>query len=459
MRMPLWTAYGGVRIDRERFFLAAAGALGRVLTGLLSNLQEKVLPNGLKVITKEVPSSPAISHWVWYRAGSRNELPGITGVSHWVEHMLFKGTKNFTKDQIDRLLSKHGGMYNAFTSQDHTTYFETLPAKQLDLALRVEADRMQNATFPPKEVEAERTVIISEREGMENEPTYLLYEEVLSSAFKAHPYGWPVVGWTCDLKAMTRDDLYNYYQTAYSPDNAFIVLAGRFHAKEALARMDELYGTIPRRKHPERPVTSEPAQSGERRVLVRKPGNTEYLMIAYHTPHISHDDAFPLMILDAIMSGAKAVRSGPGFERSGRLYRALVEKQLASAAYSNFQESVDPNIFSFFVTARSGVPAEKVEKVLIHEVERIRRRAPSAKESKRALAQTEAQLAYATDGVTGQAYLIGAAELHLGYQHLGKIMDKLKTVTPADVRRVAEAYLGEDNRTVGIFKPSKEAPQ
>jgi len=425
------------------------------LAGLLSNLQETVLPNGLKVITKEIPSSPAISHWVWYRAGSRNELPGITGISHWVEHMLFKGTKNFPKDRMDRLLTRYGGMNNAFTWQDHTTYFETLPARQLDLALRVEADRMQNATFPPKEVEAERTVIISERQGAENEPGYLLYEEVLSSAFKAHPYGWPVIGWTCDLKAMTRDDLWSYYHTAYSPDNAFIVLVGRFHTKEALARIGELYGGIPRRKRSERPVPSEPPQSGERRVLVRKPGNTEYLMIAYHTPHISHDDAFPLMILDAIMSGAKAVRSGPGFERSGRLYRALVEKQLASVAYSEFQESVDPNLFTFSVTARSGVPAEKVEKVLIHEIERIRRKAPSARESERALAQTKAQLAYATDGVTAQAYLIGAAELHLGYQHLARVLDKLKAVTPSDVRRVAETYLGEDNRTVGIFKPSK----
>lgn len=426
------------------------------MAGLLSNLKETVLPNGLKVITKEVPSSPAISHWVWYRAGSRNEMPGITGVSHWVEHMLFKGTKNFTKDQMDRLLSKHGGMYNAFTSQDHTTYFETLPARQLDLALRVEADRMQNATFPPKEVEAERTVIISEREGMENEPTYLLYEEVLSSAFRAHPYGWPVIGWTSDLKAMTRDDLHNYYQAAYSPSNAFLVLIGRFHGKEALERIGELYGAIPRRKEPKGAIPSEPAQSGERRVLVRKPGNTEYLMVVYHAPQISHDDAFPLMILDAIMSGAKAVRSGPGFERSGRLYRALVEKQLASSAYSSFQESVDPNLFTFFITAKSGVPAEKVEKALIREVERIRYKAPSVKESKRALAQTEAQLAYATDGVTGQAYLIGASELHLGYRHLARILDKLKAVTPSDVRRVAETYLGEDNRTVGIFKPSKE---
>jgi len=427
------------------------------LVTLLSNLQETLLPNGLKILTKEVPSSPAISHWVWYRAGSRYEVPGITGISHWVEHMLFKGTKNFTKDRIDRLLSKNGGTYNAFTSQDHTTYFETLPARQLDLALRIEADRMQNATFPPEEVEAERTVVISEREGMENEPTYLLYEEVLASAFKVHPYRWPVIGWTCDLKAMTRDDLYNYYREVYSPSNAFLVLVGRFDRKKTLERISELYGAIPPGKGLRRQVPPEPPQSGERRVLVRKPGNTEYVMVAYHVPPPSHDDASALMILDAIMSGAKAVRSGPSFERSGRLYKALVEKQLASAAHSSYQESVDPNLFTFFVTAKASVPAEKVEKALLREVDRIRSRPPSPKESRRALAQTEAQLAYATDGVTGQAYLIGAFELHLGYQHLARILDKLKAVSPSDVQRVAENYLAEDNRTVGIFKPTKES--
>ncbi len=426
------------------------------MANLISSIEETILGNGLKVITKQVPSSPAISNWVWYRAGSRNEMPGITGISHWVEHMLFKGTQNFTKDQIDRLLSKHGGMYNAFTSQDFTTYFETLPARQLDLALRIEADRMENAVFSPKEVEAERTVILSEREGMENEPTYLLFEEVLSSAFKAHPYGWPVIGWTSDLKTMTRDDLFGHYQSCYSPDNAFLVLVGRFDRGKTLSKIEELYGCIPKRKGRATTIPAEPPQSGERRVLVRKPGNTEHIMVAYHTPHISSDDAFPLMILDAIMSGAKAVRSGPGFERSGRLYRALVEKQLALSAESSFQESVDPNLFTIFATARSGVPVERVEKALVQVVERIRHREPTKKETRRALSQTEAQFAYATDGVTGQAHLIGASELRTGYRHLASLLDRLSKVSPEDVRRVARTYLGEDNRTVGVFKPIKE---
>jgi zinc protease len=423
---------------------------------LLANLEETTLGNGLTVLTKEIPSSSAITNWLWYRAGSRNEIPGITGVSHWVEHMLFKGTKKFTKDKIDRLLSKHGGAFNAFTSDDYTAYFETLPAKQLKLALEIEADRMQNAIFDPREVESERTVILSEREGSENQPTYLLYEEVQSAAFRVHPYHNPVIGWTCDLKTMTRDDLYNYYRAKYSPDNAILVLVGRFDRDKALREIENLYGPIPRGRAKDRPISPEPPQRGERRVVVKRPGNTEYIIAAYHTPGMDDADIYPLMLLDAIMSGAKAVRSGPGFERSGRLYKSLVEKQLAASAFSSFRESADPNLFTFFITVRNGVPAARVEKALLGEIDKITGKKPRPREMKRALTQTRAQFAYATDGVTNQAYLIGAAQLRTGYRHLEDLQERLSGIEAEDICRVAETYLNEDNRTIGTFHPQQE---
>jgi len=426
---------------------------------LLSNLHETVLENGLTVITKEIPSSPAISNWLWYRAGSRNESPGITGVSHWVEHMLFKGTKKFAKDKVDRLLSKHGGVFNAFTSEDYTTYFETLPSRQLRLALEIEADRMQNAIFDPKEVESERTVIISEREGAENQPTYLLYEEVQSAAFRVHPYHNPVIGWSNDLKTMTRDDLYSYYKMRYSPDNAFLVLLGRFDRKKVLEEIRDLYGSVPRSGIRDKAVPTEPPQYGERRVTVRRPGNTEYIIASYHVPDMTNPDVYPLMLLDSILSGAKAVRSGPGFERSGRLYKSLVERQLAASATSNFMESMDPNLFTLFVTVRNRVPVSKVERALLREIDKICNRVPRPGEMKSALAQTQAQFAYATDGVTNQAYLIGAAQLRTGYRYLEDLQRKLSEVSPDDVSRVARTYLHEDNRTLGIFYPSKEVSQ
>src|SRR5215212_2649155 len=158
-----------------------------------NQILERRLDNGLHVILREAHDAPLASFWVWYRVGSRNELPGLTGLSHWVEHMQFKGTPSLEKGAIFRDVSKNGGTLNAMTSSDWTAYFETLPADRLDLALRIEADRMVNSLFDPEETESERTVILSERQGAENGPTYLLYEEVVGTAFRAHPYRHMVV--------------------------------------------------------------------------------------------------------------------------------------------------------------------------------------------------------------------------------------------------------------------------
>jgi zinc protease len=245
----------------------------------------------------------------------------------------------------------------------------------------------------------------------------------------------------------------------YSPDNAFLVLLGRFDRRKALEEIVDLYGSVPPSGTREKAVPAEPPQHGERRVTVRRPGNTEYIIASYHVPDMTNPDVYPLMLLDSIMSGAKAVRSGPGFERSGRLYKSLVERQLAASATSSFIESIDPNLFSFLVTVRNRVPVHRVERALLREIDKLCDRGPRPGEMKRALAQTQAQFAYATDGVTNQAYLIGAAQLRTGYRYLENLQGKLMEVSPDDVSRVARTYLNEDNRTLGIFYPSKEVSQ
>src|SRR5579859_3586208 len=180
--------------------------------------ERRVLPNGLTVLTREMHSAPVVSFWIWYRVGTRNEHLGITGVSHWVEHMLFKGTPTFPAGAIHNVVAENGGTLNGFTSDDFTTYFETLPSDRWELALQIEADRIVNASFKPEEVASERTVIISEREGHENDAAFKLNEEVQSAAYKIHPYGVDIIGWKCDLQSMTRDDLYNHYRTFYAPN-------------------------------------------------------------------------------------------------------------------------------------------------------------------------------------------------------------------------------------------------
>jgi zinc protease len=184
--------------------------------------------NGLHVLLKEIHTAPIITNWVWYRVGSRDEIPGITGISHWVEHMQFKGTSQFPAGVLDKAVSRDGGIWNAFTYIDWTTYFETMPAGKIDLGFRLEADRMVNSNFDPEEVSSERTVIISERQGNENQPLFRLSEAVQAVAFRVHPYHHEVVGDLVDLESITRDQLYNHYRKYYVPNNAVLVVAGDF---------------------------------------------------------------------------------------------------------------------------------------------------------------------------------------------------------------------------------------
>jgi zinc protease len=225
-------------------------------------IEKHQLENGLTVVLKESRYAPVTTFWLWYRVGSRNEVPGITGIAHWVEHMLFKGSKDFPKGEIDRQIARNGGMMNGATWLDYTTFLETLPADRIDLGLRIEADRMVNALFDPDEVDLERTVIISERQGYENEPTFLLGEEVVAAAFRVHPYHHETIGDMCDLETMTHEDLWRHYQTYYGPNNAIAVAVGDFDAPEMLERIENLFGPIPRRSDPALVNRPEPAHSG-----------------------------------------------------------------------------------------------------------------------------------------------------------------------------------------------------
>src|SRR5882672_7717632 len=195
---------------------------------MTNSLTQVTLANGLKVLLKEIHTAPIISSWLWYRVGSKDEVPGRTGISHWVEHMQFKGTPQFPANILDKAVSREGGSWNAFTYMDWTTYYETMPADKIDLALRLEADRMANSSFDVEEVESERTVIMAEREGSENEPLSLLGEAVQQAAFRIHSYHHEVIGDMADLRSMTRDDLYGHYRSYYVPNNAVLAVAGDF---------------------------------------------------------------------------------------------------------------------------------------------------------------------------------------------------------------------------------------
>ena len=408
-----------------------------------SEIIEHQLLNGLKVLTKEVHAAPVASSYIWYKVGSRNERPGLTGVSHWVEHMLFKGTPKFSKEELGRFIEGNGGRWNAFTSNDYTAYYETLPADKISVALALESDRMQNSVFDPEEVEAERTVILSEREGYENTPQFVLREEVQATAYKAHPYQWGIIGWPSDLKTMTRDDLYNYYHQRYVPNNATLVLVGDFDTADLMRQVETHFGPLASGESIAGPSTIEPEQRGERRVTVRKEGTLAYVAIVYHIPAAGHPDFYPLEVISTVLSMGK----------TSRFYRALVDKQLATSAYFYPDFSKDAGLAWIFAEAQVGVDPNTLEKALLEQIDHIQNETLTETELEKAINQTEAHFIFSLDSVSSQAAQIGYYETVYDYKYLDTYLDKVRSVTREQILEAAQKYLTEDNRTVGYFQP------
>jgi len=329
--------------------------------GSAAQVHEELLANGLRILVQEVHTAPLASVWCWYRVGSKDEGPGLTGVSHWVEHMNFKGSTNIPRDQVKGIIEQFGGYWNGYTWIDQTTYTETATRDALDRMLFIESERMANCLYEPDECESERTVIISELEGGENDPDSLLDQELTATAFRAHPYRHPTIGWLPDLQTMTRDDLFSHYRRFYVPNNASIVVVGDVHTAEVVRRIADHFARIPARDVGRRHVTREPEQLGPRRVVVAKAGTTAYLKIAHHAPAAAEPDFFPMLVLDAVLTGAKGVNLWASFrnpppQRSARLYQALVKSGLASAVSGGLVPTQDPFLHTVSVTATEGTP-------------------------------------------------------------------------------------------------------
>src|SRR5512140_3172856 len=420
------------------------------------------LANGLSVHLKEIHTAPIISHWTWYRVGSRNEPQGKTGISHWVEHMQFKGTPQFPAGVLDKAISREGGFWNAFTYLDWTAYFETLPVDRIDLALQIESDRMQHSAYPPEEVESERTVVISEREGDENEPMFRLGEEVQTAAFDRHSYQHEIIGSKEDLHRISRDDLYHHYRSHYHPGNAVLAVAGDFNTTEMLSRIEALYGRIPAGPVETYLPPPEPEPAAERRREVKGPGQTTYLQLAYRSPAGSSSDFFPFTVLDSLLTGPSSLNmfGGGGISnKTSRLYRALVERELAISINGGLQATIDP--FLYYITAIVH-PATRWEKCLASleaEVARLQESLVTPADIQRAIKQAKALFAYGSENITNQAYWLGFSEMFATYDWFLHYVEELEKVTPADVQRIARTYLNPQRRVTGVYLPdgSQEA--
>lgn len=413
------------------------------------------LANGLKVLLKEIHSAPIISHWMWVRVGSRDETPGITGASHWVEHMQFKGTEQFPGGELDKDVSREGGFWNAMTYLDWTTYFETMPADKIDLALRLEADRFQNSLFEAKEVEAERTVIISERQGNENSPIFRLDEDVQAAAFAQHPYRHEVIGEMKDLETMTREDLYNHYRAYYLPGNAVLAIAGDFETEAMLARVEELFAPIQAGETPQRVAQDEAQLDGEQRVETRGPGETVFVRASYRAPRATDADFFALSVLDSLLSGPSSLNlfGGGISNKTSRLYKSMVETDLAVSVGGGLQATIDPFLYALTLTVHPERKAEDVFEPLDAEIKRLQDSPPSQDEVARAVKQAQALFAYGSESITNQAFWLGFAEMFDSYAWFESYLERLSAVSPADVQRAAQDYLRPERRVLGVYLP------
>jgi zinc protease len=368
----------------------------------------------------EARHAPVVSLWVWYHVGGRNEVPGTTGMSHFLEHMLFKGTPAHPKGDLDRLLARYGAQWNAFTNEDVTCYFETVPRDRYEVALELEADRMSNALISTEEVEAERTVIVSEREGLENDPSFLLGESLQAVAFDRHPYGQGVIGSKFEIKHMTRDGLYAHYKRHYAPNNAYVVVVGDDRAEALVEKAATAFGPVRMAEPSEPPFAPEPPQMGEKRLVVHRAGG-----------------ALPIVQLG----------------RSSRLYRGLVEKELATEIDASFGLTKDPFLFTIEATVRPGVTHRAVEDALLEELRRLGDEPIDATEFARVRRGLLASVAFPSDTITWRAFRLGSLLSSGAAQSIGAWYDALAKVTPDEVQRAARETFVERSRTVGHFIP------
>jgi zinc protease len=421
-------------------------------------VHETVLDNGLKVLVQQVHTAPLASVWCWYKVGSKDEGPGLTGVSHWVEHMNFKGTRNIPRDQVKGIIEQFGGTWNGYTWIDQTTYLETASRDALDRMLFIEAERMSACLYDEADCESERTVIISELKGGENDPEQLLDVELTAAAFRVHPYQHPTIGWLRDLETMTRDQLYGHYRRYYIPNNATLVIVGDVDTDDVLRRVEHHFGGIAAGPVVPRVSSIEPPQQAERRVHFRREGTTAYWRAAFHAPALSDPDFFPMLCLDAALTGASGLNLWSGHrvptpQRSARLYRAVVDTALASSVGGALLPTENPFLYYLWATIAEGQSIQTVEDVILQEVERVAAEGITEAELRKVRAQLRARFVFDSDSVTDIAHQLGYFETIGNWQIYHELIPRLASVTQDQVNAAARRYLTPDNRTVGWFEP------
>jgi zinc protease len=414
-------------------------------------IQSFTLDNGMTIVVQEDHSIPNANMYLFWKVGSRNEVPGITGLSHFFEHMMFNGAKKYGPKQFDRVMEANGGANNAYTTEDLTVYTNWFPSQSIETIFDLEADRIANLAIDEKMVESERGVVTSERStGLENSNVRMLMEEVKGSAFRAHPYSWSVIGHQSDIDSWNLQDLKDFHRTYYAPNNALVVIVGDVTVAQVKKLAKKYWQPIPAQPEPKRVRTIEPEQKGERRVYVQKPSVTAAnLMFAYHVPATSSADYYPLEMLANILGNGE----------SARLNRALVdEQQLATDVFTYLPQSFDPNLFYIYAVASNTATAEKLEKAIVKEINRVIVEGVTENELMREKNRAQVELYRTLATINGKANTLGTYALYFGdHNKMFTAIDEIGAVTIEDIQRVASQYLRKKNRTVGVLDAKEDS--
>jgi predicted Zn-dependent peptidase len=407
------------------------------------------LPNGMKFIVLESHAIPNANMYTFWKVGSRNEAPGITGLSHFFEHMMFNGSRQYGPKMFDRTMEAKGGSNNASTSNDLTIYKDWFPASSIETVFKLEADRIAHLSIDPKMVASERGVVLSERStGLENSNVRLLMQEINGVAFQAHPYSWPVIGHESDIKAWTQKDLEDYFKVYYSPNNAVVVIVGDVMAADVQKLATRYFGAIPKRAMPPAVRTLEPEQKGERRLFVAKESaSAPNLMVAWKVPPANDPDYYALEVLQSILAEGK----------TARLYRALVDQQLATQVAAMSMDGFDPGLLYVYAVAAANVAPARLEQAALAEIDRLVKDGVSEEELQKVKNQKLVSIYREQETINGKAQQLGYYEVMFGgYQKMFDAPARYQALTTADIQRVAAKYLKKSQRTVGVLAAKED---
>jgi zinc protease len=445
------SARGVVRGVLPAAVLALAATILGGVAGAQNEAQQfpvttKTLKNGMKVLVQTDHSIPNVALYIFYKIGSRNEHPGTTGLSHFFEHMMFNGAKKYGPGELDKAEEANGASNNAYTTRNTTVYQDWFPRSALNLIFDIEADRIQYLSFDPKKIASEREVVYSERRtSVDANNGGILDEQLWATAFTAHPYQWPVIGWASDIEHWTMDDLKHHFAMGYAPNNATMVVVGDVSPEEIFQLCEKYIEPIPQHEPPPPVTTVEPEQMGERRLVVHKPAELPIVMIGYHTPQTNNPDFYALNLLRTVLFHGE----------SSRMYQRLVDKdQIALDVGENDEIGFDPTLLTLYAQPKQGVDPAKCETAIYEELDKAKKAAISDQELEKAKNIRLVEFYHQMRTINGRANTIGTYEVYFGdYHKLFEAAKNYSAVTKEDVQRVTQKYFGANNRTVATLVP------